>query len=180
MYNKIIVEGPNNVGKTTFINMLLSSDACAGWSVEHVTSAAPNDLEFYTKTLATGKNVIFDRHCIGELVYPKLYGRPANVSLTDVKKLLKSYRDELLVIFIDADYTFIANACSNKDEIFMFDNVRNERDAFKNLRKEFRGTNVIELVNHIDATYYDEADLKYGLSIIKNKLVGDWIDDICE
>ena len=180
MINKIIVEGPNNVGKSTFINSLLQSPEFEDWSVEHVTSAAPNDFNFYNKTLLNAKNVIFDRHCIGELVYPSLYKRAAKVNLCQVNKLLKKYCENTLIFFIDADYTFIANACKNKNEGFDIDFVTNERNSFNCVYKKLRHhKNVNRIINHIDARYYSEMNMADALTLAKYTYAEELVDEIC-
>ena len=128
MITKIVIEGPNNVGKTTLISTLLDDDYFTNWSVEHVTEKSPNTLEFYDATLRNCDFTIFDRHCVGELVYPNLFDREPNVTFEDVKRLITSH-DDTLFVFLNADLNFINRAYRLKGEepnwYFITEEIRN-------------------------------------------------------
>lgn len=74
---KIILEGCDCTGKTT-----LAKQLCEKYNLyySHVTSKDPNDFEFYFNTMKTD-NIIWDRHLLGEMIYPTVYNRKGNLNL---------------------------------------------------------------------------------------------------
>ena len=79
---KIVIDGPNNVGKSTIIENL---NKVFNYSVEHIVK----DATYYRFKLAlSNENVILDRGPISELVYSEIYGRTPNLTIQQVKELL--------------------------------------------------------------------------------------------
>ena len=81
---KIIIDGPNNVGKSTLIQQL---NKTLKYPVLHIVKNAT--FEVFKQAFEIN-NVIFDRGPISELVYSEIYGRKSNLTLEQVKKLLNS------------------------------------------------------------------------------------------
>lgn len=129
MIKNIVIEGPNNVGKTTLIEYLLELNEFKNWRVEHMTAESPNSFDFYDATLRNCTRTIFDRHCIGETIYPVLRGADAGVTADDIVKLVKTHTDTLF-IFVTADLTFISKAYVYKDEIPNWYYITDERRLF--------------------------------------------------
>lgn len=73
---RIIIEGADMTGKTTLAKYIV--DNYPNMSYIHVNSKDPNNVEFYNITLEK-TNVVFDRHFIGETIYPTLFNRQGNV-----------------------------------------------------------------------------------------------------
>lgn len=68
---KIVLEGCDGTGKTTLAKLLANKyklDIC------HCTQSDPGDYEFYKQTIRKD-NVVWDRHTIGELIYPHIFDR---------------------------------------------------------------------------------------------------------
>ena len=129
MIRNIIIEGPNNVGKTTLINRLLALDTFEDWTTEHLDGTYPNTKDFYDTILSNSNNTIFDRCHIGELIYPKLYNREQKLTYEEALELSKKHSDVLL-IFLDADISFICEACEYKNEEFNTYDVMFEKQSF--------------------------------------------------
>lgn len=85
---KIILEGCDGTGKTTLARLL--SDKY-GLDICHCTAADPADYEFYKQT-ARKENVIWDRHTIGEIIYPEVFGRIPKIGIEDAKLALHHAR----------------------------------------------------------------------------------------
>lgn len=86
---KIILEGCDGTGKTTLAKVLADRyhlDIC------HCTSEDPKDFDFYKQT-ARKENVIWDRHTIGELIYPKVFDRRPQISPEDARIILGIARE---------------------------------------------------------------------------------------
>lgn len=93
---KIILEGCDGTGKTTLAKLLAEKyklDIC------HCTQHDPKDYEFYKQT-ARKDNVIWDRHTIGELIYPDIFGRKREVEAEDVRLILAYAREAGAKIFV--------------------------------------------------------------------------------
>lgn len=130
MIKNIVIEGPNNVGKSTLISKLLDLPEFQDWRTEHVTENSPNTFEFYDATLRNCENVIFDRHCIGETIYPLLFNREQNITMKQVEDLVNEYSETLFVI-LSADLDFINAAYDAKCETPNWYFVTEEREMFE-------------------------------------------------
>lgn len=86
---RIIIEGCDGTGKTTLVKMLA---ARYGFDVCHCTGDDPKDFEFYKQT-ARKMKTIWDRHTIGELIYPTVFNRKGQISTEDARIIL-SYAQE--------------------------------------------------------------------------------------
>lgn len=93
---KIILEGCDGTGKTTLAKLLAEKyklDIC------HCTQNDPADFEFYKQT-ARKDNVIWDRHTIGELVYPFVFDRQPKISPQDALLILAYAKEAGAKIFV--------------------------------------------------------------------------------
>lgn len=148
MIDKIVVEGPNNVGKSTFIDKLehlLGFD----WEVIHCTNNTPNTYDYFNKLFKSKRKIIFDRAHVGELVYPKLENRRARLSTRDFTKLL--FHDNVLYIFVTAGMGFIEQAYKNKNEPFDAKYVMSEIYHFDKLYEKVKYVtdNVFKIHNEV-------------------------------
>jgi thymidylate kinase len=93
---KIIIEGADGTGKTTLCKKLAEKYKL---EYRHVTQKDPNTFDFYSKTMENN-NVIYDRHLVGEMIYPNVFKRKANFKQKEFSKLLKIAKKEKVVIII--------------------------------------------------------------------------------
>lgn len=80
----IILEGADGVGKTTLARILADK---YGMDICHCTQYDAADYAFYQQTLRK-KNVIWDRHTLGELIYPKVFGRKQQIGTEDARLIM--------------------------------------------------------------------------------------------
>lgn len=162
-FDKIVIEGPNNVGKSTLIQSIRKM--FPEYEVEHVTAICPNDFRFYDSLLSSEEPMIFDRLHLGEMVYPGLYEREPKLNGTELIELCKKHNKHTLIIMMDADYDFMIRACIRKNEEFDFDEVEEEKFRFYEVYKQLEPykLNLIRIKNHWD------EDTK---SIILGKVTG--------
>lgn len=85
---KIILDGVDCSGKTTLANILADK---YGLDVCHCTQHDPADFEFY-KNSARKENVVWDRHTIGEMIYPNIFNRERQLGIEDVRIVLHHFR----------------------------------------------------------------------------------------
>lgn len=93
---RIIVEGCDGTGKTTLVNLLAKKYAL---DICHCTSEDPADFDFYKHT-ARKENVIWDRHTIGELIYPMVFDRKMMISPEDARIVLGYARENGGKVFV--------------------------------------------------------------------------------
>ena len=86
---KIVIEGCDGVGKTSVVNMLAKKYGC---DVVHMTGDDPKDCEFYHQSLRKN-NVIYDRNVIGEMVYPRIFGRQRELSHEQLADIINMHKD---------------------------------------------------------------------------------------
>jgi thymidylate kinase len=147
-FDKIVIEGPNNVGKSSLIEELRKY---LNWEVEHVSSSCPNDFKFYDDLLSCDEPLIFDRLHLGEMVYPEIYNRKNNLSENEFDELCEKHCEHTLTVVLDADFEFIIMANVLKDEHFNYNEVWQEKKGFYNIYEFCKCTfpNCIRLKNHL-------------------------------
>lgn len=93
---KIILEGADGTGKTTIAKILADKyklDIC------HCTADDPGDYNFYRQTIRK-ENIIWDRHTIGELIYPDVFGREQQIGVEDARLVLHYAKEEGVKVFV--------------------------------------------------------------------------------
>ena len=146
-FDKIIIEGPNNVGKSTLIEEL---QKYLHWEVEHVTSVCPNDYTFYDDLLSCEEPLIFDRLHLGEMVYPEIFNRKQKLSESEFDDICEKHCEHTLTVILDADFDFIITANALKNEKFKYSEVWQEKKGFYDIYTFCKCTypNVVRLKNH--------------------------------
>lgn len=170
----IVVEGPNNVGKTTFINEFVKK--YKDFTVVHTDGNTPNDYEYYSKCLNnhlnTDVNIIYDRLHVGEMVYPELYGRKAKITKEEYEILCKNYNN-VIYVFIDADIVFKRQGFINKNETLNIDEVISEATLFTKYYNELKHTNkVYHIYNSLDTI---ENNINYLLNAISKDINSNYL-----
>lgn len=93
---RIILEGADGVGKTTLANILSFK---YGLDICHCTQHDPADFHFYKESVRKN-NVIWDRHTIGELIYPKIFNRKQQITGEDARIVLWNAKELGTKIFV--------------------------------------------------------------------------------
>lgn len=120
--NSLIIEGCDGTGKTTIATILAElyhMDIC------HCTAEDPADYDFYRNT-ARKKNVIWDRHTVGELIYPKVFKREAQIGPEDARLALAYGRENgTKAVILTADLKVIEDRLEHRgNECFeVWDNL---------------------------------------------------------
>ena len=150
MFDKIVIEGPNNVGKSSLIYVLNERLKLYGWEVEHTSNICPNDFDFYDHMLSNNQRIIFDRLHVGEMVYPEIYGRRSKLSQREFETLLDKHDQHTLIVFLDADYELIIHGYANKKENFDLHYTRKEKELFYETYQfiKINNSNCIRIKNH--------------------------------
>ena len=93
---RIILEGADGTGKTTLAKILADK---YGLDICHCTQYDPSDYNFY-KHSARKNNVVWDRHTIGELIYPEIFSRKPQIGPEDARLAIYYAKKEGAKIFI--------------------------------------------------------------------------------
>ena len=93
---KIILEGVDGAGKTTLAKILAEK---YGLDICHCTQHDPADFNFYKETLRK-ENVVWDRHTVGELIYPIVFDREAKVTPYEVRAIISMAKASGVKMFI--------------------------------------------------------------------------------
>ena len=93
---KIIIEGCDKVGKTTLAKKLSKKYKL---DVLHFNRYDKTNHIFYSQTMKK-TNYIFDRHFIGEMIYPFIFNRKKQLNKEQFEKLLKQANDENVKIIV--------------------------------------------------------------------------------
>lgn len=93
---RIILEGADGTGKTTLANILAFK---YGLDICHCTQYDPADYDFYRQSVRKN-NVIWDRHTIGELIYPEVFNRKQQIATEDARLVLGYAKNLKTKIFI--------------------------------------------------------------------------------
>lgn len=127
--NGIILEGVDGAGKTTLANIIAAK---RGWDICHCTADDPADYDFYRNT-ARKKNIIWDRHTIGELIYPTVFLRDQKIAVEDARIVIDVARKNNICMFIlTADLADIERRLTlrgNEDKM-IWDNLKYINDRF--------------------------------------------------
>ena len=93
---RIILEGPDGSGKTTLAKILAEK---YGLDICHCTQHDPADFNFYKETMRK-ENVVWDRHTIGELIYPIVFDRKPKVTAHEAKAIIDMAQASKAKIFV--------------------------------------------------------------------------------
>ena len=93
---KIILEGVDGAGKTTLAKILAER---YGLDIVHCTQHDAADYNFYRQTLRK-QNVVWDRHTLGELIYPFVFQRPPQIGTEDARLIMHYAKQEGVIILV--------------------------------------------------------------------------------
>ena len=93
---RIILEGCDGTGKTTLAKILAYK---YGLDICHCTQKDAADFDFYFNTTRKD-DVIWDRHTIGELIYPIVFNRQRQINEGGVEMVIEALRQQGGKIFV--------------------------------------------------------------------------------
>ena len=135
---KIILEGVDGAGKTTLAKILAEK---YGLDVVHCTQHDAADYAFYRQTLRK-ENVIWDRHTLGELIYPRVFNRRPQLGTEDARLVMHYAKEEgVKVLVLTADMNVLLerlNARCPAEDPMIMDNLDYIDNKFKFYAKEYR------------------------------------------
>lgn len=126
---RIILEGADGAGKTTLANILSFK---YGLDICHCTQHDPADFEFYKESVRKN-NVIWDRHTIGELIYPEIFDRKQQIAVEDARIVLWNAKELGAKIFVLTEDSLLLQKrllYRGGEDRRIFDNIGRINDHF--------------------------------------------------
>lgn len=165
--NAIIIEGPDCSGKTTLakkINEYYNNEL----DVLHCTGHDPRDYKFYYQTMRK-KNIVFDRHFIGEMIYPEIFHRKGCLSKRQFNKL-KTYAEKAripVVVVVPPETVLMRRLADERlnEEQEIKDTIKSARNSFYKIAKENNfilvepedgNINITEVIKSIEKVFKGE------------------------
>ena len=93
---RIVLEGADGTGKTTLANILAFK---YGLTVCHCTQNDASDPVFYSQVLRK-EDTVWDRHTIGELIYPRIFGRKQQTTPEQAKEIVRIGKNAGVKFFV--------------------------------------------------------------------------------
>lgn len=141
---KIIIEGCDGTGKTTLAKKLAER---YGLDIIHMTNQDSNTFGFYYHSIGK-ENVVWDRNMIGEIIYPSIFDRKANIDYIDLKYLIERARKAgtiILVLTATNDVIFDRLMARGNEMVGILQN-------YKEINRRFCNIAILENLPLIDTT----------------------------
>ena len=122
MMSKLIIEGAKGSGKSTIIREVIDKLNEVP-NVFHSTQYNLNEMIDRSQNMKDEGTIIYDRFNLGELVYPIIYERKAQLNLWDIHNSIKKMNNQDMYIILHAS-----------QQNTLIDRLR-ERDGLNNVHK---------------------------------------------
>lgn len=134
---RVILEGVDGAGKTTLAKILAER---YGLDIAHCTQADAADYAFYRQTLRK-ENIVWDRHTLGELIYPKVFNRKAQIATEDARLITHYAKEEgVKILVLTADMPVLLERLNKrvpKENFLIMDNLDFIDSQFKFFAEHF-------------------------------------------
>lgn len=157
---KIIVEGIDGAGKTTYIERLVKENPKMNYKVIHVTRQTPNDYNYFLRLLFSEDNIIFDRFCYGQFVYQAKGDRRLSINgLLNLEHYMKTLEVEVIYLYSDIEACLINCKKDNQDSYYTYEYLEKLDNRFRTL---------FDITSTMDVKYYHNY-YEYKTSIAESK-----------
>ena len=157
----ICVSGPDAVGKSTYVNKVAKK---FGMNVIHSTAKTRNTLEYHLDLLDNHENTCFDRFSVGEMVFPKLYGREPKLTEEEFYKTLKRVEDnnDIYVLFTCSDVSILKNRLIDRGELDYLNEIEGQLVLYNEVAKKmtdfYKGYKNFYICDIAEPNAYDNLD----------------------
>lgn len=124
----VYIEGPDSTGKTTLAKWICQE---YGLEYEHLTSQSPNTLEYHQQ-LMIRDGYVYDRFCMGEIIYSKIYGRTPKLTIEDCVRLLEKADEQgdLFIVLLSSDMEILKNRLRERGELNYLDEIDEQMQQY--------------------------------------------------
>lgn len=130
MIRHIIVDGPDAVGKSTLADFVKKN-----WDIESIHSDAKckNDFDYHSELLDENESMFYDRFMAGEYVYPKLYGRDAKLTISEMTQLFDKIveTNSLYIIMNTTDTDILIKRLVDRKEFNYLEEIQPQVELFR-------------------------------------------------
>lgn len=155
---KIILEGADGTGKTTLAKILAER---YGLDIVHCTQHDAADYDFYRQTLRK-ENVVWDRHTLGELIYPHVFNRKAQIGTEDARLIMHYAKREGVKVFVLTADTDVIRERLSKRFPPEHENILNTIDDIDDMFKFYAGEFHVPIIDTSKMTLNEIFDLIEG------------------
>lgn len=137
---KIIVEGIDGAGKSTFIEKYIKEHPDKQYKVVHCTRHTPNNYLFFEDLLTSEENIILDRAMYGQFVYQTKEQRTERHQFEDMLKLalfeyyvMKNVPIQIYYVYCDLDVCLHNCQKDSEDSYYTLDYLKELDMKFRHL-----------------------------------------------
>ena len=164
MIRHIIVDGPDAVGKSTLADFVKKN-----WDMESIHSDAKckNDFDYHSELLDENKSMFYDRFMAGEYVYPKLYGRDAKLTVSEMTKLFDKIveTNSLYIIMNTTDTDILIKRLVDRKEFNYLKEIQPQVELFRDFAYIFE-----EYFEKYDNFIYFDINQENAYDILYDKV----------
>lgn len=115
IFINLILSGPDSCGKTTLAERMIKMH---GMNIIHSTAKTRNTLEYHLDLLDYHDNTVLDRFSMGEMIFPRIYGREAKITVDEFYKTLDRVIDnnDIYVVFTCSDSNILKERLLERGE----------------------------------------------------------------
>lgn len=136
--HKIILEGIDGAGKSTFASKLTELYPEMNYKIIHCTRHTPNNYEYFKDLLQSPDNIIFDRAMYGQFVYQTREQRRdkhqlSTYDLFALEEVIRLVGAEVYYVYSDLDVCLYNCAKDIEDSYYTMDYVKELDTKFRHL-----------------------------------------------
>ena len=111
----LILSGPDACGKTTLANKMIKEH---GMDIIHSTAKTRNTLEYHLDLLDYHDNTVLDRFSMGEMIFPRIYGRDPMITVDEFYETLDRVMEnnDMYVVFTCSDSNILKERLLERGE----------------------------------------------------------------
>lgn len=146
--HKIIVEGADCTGKTTYAKMLAGSNKSLLHYGVHSELDEQAQLMFFRSLMDLPAEIVFDRSPISEYVYSKYRGSKSWFTFIDIEKLIKQEYGNCKIYFLIPNKKLVKKICGLTDQpSWVVDNIIDIYSDYLLLANFFKNYNAVHIID---------------------------------
>ena len=150
----IYLDGPEATGKTTLAKML---EYELHFNYTHLDNSCPNTKEYHELLMLQNRSV-FDRFCLSEVVYSKIYNRVPKLSFEDCLSIINGATpgNDLFIILYTSDISILKDRLKRRKEYEFLDEIDRQNKEFITLCNAIKSSGCLTLITWDIVDGYDD------------------------